>query len=498
MADIAREMLVSHDPNETRVAMIEDGALVEFYVERSKRSVVGNVYLGCVKDVLPGMEAAFVDIGLEKNGFLYVDEIVTPEGVDAVPSRDIQALLRSGQELVVQVLKDPMGTKGARITTDIALPGRFIVLMPYSDFVGVSRKLPAAERDRLHELVQTVAPEGMGLIVRTAAAGVGVDEIGSDLDFLLRLWKRVSHQAREGLAPEVVYTEMDLALRMVRDVFGEDFRRLVVDDKQTYEKVASFLKKTSPGLLRRVSQYKGKVALFDYYSLQDQLEAAMRRRVWLPSGGYIAIDATEALTAIDVNTARFVGKSSLEETILRTNLEAASEVVRQLRLRDIGGIIAVDFIDMERPENRERVMRRLRKAMEKDRAKTRLMEMSQLGLVELTRKNVSDGPFRVLSQACPACQGEGRVLSDASRRIMIERRMREILKAGRSEAYLFGLHPESLLLVNRPGANLGALLKAETGKHVAFVEDASCGPAEVCVMMEGRVSALRDRPGERR
>jgi ribonuclease G len=495
VADIAREMLISHDPNETRVAIVEDDALVEFYVERSKRSVVGNVYLGRVKDVLPGMEAAFVDIGLEKNGFLYVDEVVAREGVDAVPSRDIQSLLQPGQEIVVQVLKDPMGTKGARITTDVALPGRFIVLMPYSHFVGVSRKLPTAERDRLHEAVQAVAPEGMGVIVRTAAVGVGEKEIEGDLEFLLRLWKRVSHQAREGLAPEVVYTEMDLALRMVRDVFSEDFRRLVVDDKQTYEKISAFLKKTSPTLQRRVSQHKEKVALFDYYSLQEQLEAAMRRRVWLPSGGYIAIDATEALTAVDVNTARFVGKRSLEETILRTNLEAAAEVVRQLRLRDIGGIIVVDFIDMERPENRERVMRRLRTALEKDRAKTRVMEMSPLGLVELTRKNVSDGPFTVLSQACPACQGEGRVLSDASRRIMIERRMREILRAGRSEAYLFGLHPDSLALVNRPGANLGAVLKAETGKHVAFVEDEACGPAEVCVMMEGRVSALRERPG---
>jgi ribonuclease G len=487
-------MLISHDPNETRVAIVEDGALVEFYVERSKRSVVGNVYLGKVKDVLPGMEAAFVDIGLEKNAFLYVDEVIAPEGLSGVPRRDIAELLRPGQEIVVQVLRDPMGTKGARITTDIALPGRFIVLMPYSEFVGVSRKLPSAERDRLHETVQSIAPEGMGMIVRTAAAGVGPQEIQSDLDFLLRLWKRVSHQAHEGLAPEVVYTEMDLALRMVRDVFGEDFRALIVDDKQTYEKVTSFLKKTSPGLLRRVSLHKDKVALFDYFSLQEQLEAGMRRRVWLPSGGYIAIDATEALTAVDVNTARFVGKRSLEETILRTNLEAASEVVRQLRLRDIGGIIVVDFIDMERAENRERVMRSLRESLEKDRAKTRLTEMSQLGLVEMTRKNVSDGPFRVLTQACPACQGEGRVLSDTSRRIMIERRIREILRAGRSEAYLFGLSAESLALVNRPGANLPAVLKAETGRHVAFVEEADCGPAEVRVLMEGRASALKDRP----
>jgi ribonuclease G len=495
MSEPVREMLISHDFNETRVAILEDSDLVEFYVERAKRSAVGNVYLGEVRDVLPGMEAAFVDIGLEKNGFLYVDEVVAPDDVEGVPKRDISALLDVGQHLMVQVLRDPMGTKGARITTDVTLPGRFLVLMPFSDFVGVSRRLPEDERERLRELVEEIAPEGMGLIARTAAIGAADGDIRGDLDYLLRLWKRVSHQAREALPPEVVYTEMDLALRMVRDVFGEEFRCLAVDDKAVHEKVVSFLKRTSPDLVRRVSLHKERVALFDYHSLQPQIESAMKRKVWLPSGGYIIVDVTEALVAIDVNTGKYVGKKSLEDTVLRTNLEAADEIVRQMRLRDLGGIIVLDFIDMDVPRNRELVSERLATALQKDRAKSRVMEISRLGLVEMTRKNVTDGPLGVLTRPCPTCRGEGRVLSDTSKRIMIERGMRDILRAGRSEAYLFGLHPETYALLNEPGANTAAALRADTGKYVAMVVDRDCEPAEARVLMEGKVAAVRGTGG---
>ncbi|MDP2232853.1 MAG: ribonuclease E/G, partial [Actinomycetota bacterium] len=298
MGEPLREMLISHDSNETRVALLEDRALVELYIERPKRSVVGNVYLGRVKDVLPGMQASFVDIGLEKNAFLYVDEVITPEGLEGLPKRDIQSLLKPGQQIMVQVLKDPMGTKGARVTTEITLPGRFLVLMPYSEFVGVSRKVEQDERDRLHDIVAPHVPPELGVIVRTVAAGVAERDIVGDLEFLLRLWKRVSHQAREGLAPEVIYTEMDVALRLVRDVLSEDFKRLVIDDNSVYEKVTSFLKKTSPQLLRRVQHYRDKVPLFDVYDLQPAIDSALRRAVSLPSGGHITIDKTEALTAI--------------------------------------------------------------------------------------------------------------------------------------------------------------------------------------------------------
>ncbi len=428
MADVAREMLISHDSNETRVALLEDGELVELYIERPKRSVVGNVYLGKVTDVLPGMQAAFVDIGLEKNAFLYVDEVVAPEGVEAPRRRDISQLLKVGQQVMVQVVKDPMGTKGARVTTEVTLPGRFLVLMPFADFVGVSKKLPEEERDRLHDIVARHVPKGTGVIVRTVAQGVAERDLVNDLEFLLRLWKRVNHLTTEALAPEVLYTEMDLALRFVRDVFSDDFNRMTVDDKPTYEKVVSFLKKTSPQLVRRVQLYKDRTPLFEEFQLQETIDSALRRVVPLPSGGHLTIDKTEALTAIDVNTGKFVGRRSLEETIAKTNLEAADEVVRQLRLRDIGGIIIVDFIDMEQPANKQALQARLSTALERDRTKTRLSDISRLGLVEITRKNVTDGLYGVLTEPCACCGGEGRVVSKQTRRIAVERRMREILQ----------------------------------------------------------------------
>jgi ribonuclease G len=479
-------MLISHDTHETRVAIVEDRRLVELYIERPKRSVVGNVYLGRVRDVLPGMQAAFIDIGLEKNAFLYVDEVVTPEGVQGVPKRDIQSLLKPGQQIMVQVIKDPMGTKGARVTTEVTLPGRFLVLMPFSPFVGISKKLPDPERERLSRVIEQMVPEGIGVIVRTAATGSADKDLEGDLEFLLRLWKRVQHQAREGLAPEVVYTEMDVALRLVRDAFGDEFRRLVIDDKRLYEKVVSFLRKTAPRLVKRVHLHKDKGVLFDAYGLQQDIDAAVLRTVPLPSGGHIAIDKTEALTAIDVNTGSYVGRKNLEDTVVRTNLEAATEVVRQLRLRDIGGIIVVDFIDMEDAGNRQLVMARLSEALERDRTKTRVSEMSRLGLVELTRKNVTDGLYGVLTEPCPMCHGEGRVLSDATRRISVERRLREVLVTGKASAFLIGLNPETYALVNAPGHNAIAVLRAETGKQLSVIADPDVAPTEVRILIEGK------------
>lgn len=487
MAEITREMLISHDAHETRVAILEDRRLVELYVERPKRSVVGNIYLGRVRDVLPGMQAAFVDIGLEKNAFLYVDEVVASEPAEG-RARRIQDLLRPGQQLMVQVLKDPMGTKGARVTTEITLPGRFVVLMPFGRFVGLSRKLPEEERARLAGLIEPLVPEGVGVIVRTAASTASESDLRSDLDFLLRLWKRVQHQAREGLAPEVVYTEMDVALRLVRDAFREDFRRLVVDDRKVYEKVVSFLEKTAPPLVKRVHLHRDRVPLFDQYGLQPEIDAVMVRTVPLPSGGHITIDKTEALCAIDVNTGSYVGRKNLEDTVLKTNLEAVSEVVRQIRLRDIGGIIIIDFIDMEDAQNRRLVMERLAAELERDRTKTRISEMSRLGLVELTRKNVTDGLYGVLTEPCPTCGGEGRVVSDLTRRIAVERRLREVVADGRASAYLIGLDPHTYALVTAPGHNALAALRAETGKTVTVVPDPDVGPTEVRVLIEGRTA----------
>ncbi len=487
MAQPVREMLISHDASESRVALVEDRELVELYIERPKRSVVGNVYLGRVKDVLPGMQAAFVDIGLEKNAFLYVDEVVVPEGLEGVPRRDIAQLLKVGQQVMVQVVKDAMGTKGARITTEITLPGRFLVLMPFSEFIGVSKKLDDDERERLHSIVEPKVPAGLGVIVRTVAQGATDRDLDSDLEFLLRLWRRVSHQAQEGLAPEVVYTEMDLALRFVRDVFSDEFRRMYVDDKVTYEKVVSFLKKTSPQLVRRVHLHRDKESLFGVYRLQDVIDSALKRVVSLPSGGYLTIDRTEALTAIDVNTGKFVGRRNLEDTILKTNLEAADEAVRQLRLRDLGGIIVIDFIDMELAGSRQLVSQRLAAALERDRTRTRMSEMSRLNLVEITRKNVTEGLYGALTEECPTCGGEGRIVSRQTRRITVERKMRETLRSGRAEAYLFGLHPETFSLVTEPGLNIAASLRAETGRHVTLVPDEAVEPTGVRVLIEGRL-----------
>jgi ribonuclease G len=491
VADIVREMLISHDSDETRVALLEDRALVELYIERPKRSVVGNVYLGKVKDVLPGMQAAFVDIGLEKNAFLYVDEVISPEGLEDVPKRDIQSLLRPDQQIMVQVLKDPMGTKGARVTTEITLPGRFLVLMPFSEFIGVSRKIEDQERERLQAAVAPHVPEGQGVIVRTVASGVDEKDLVSDMDFLLRLWKRVSHQAREGLAPEVIYTEMDLALRLVRDVFSDEYKRLIIDDKTLYEKVTSFLKRTSPHLTRRVSLHKDRAPLFDAYAVDSTIDSSLARKVELPSGGHITIDKTEALTAIDVNTGRYVGRKNLEDTVLRTNLEAAEEVVRQLRLRDIGGIIVIDFIDMEDQFHRAELVKRFNECLERDRTRTRVTEVSRLGLVEMTRKNVTDGLYGILTETCPHCSGQGRVLSDATKRISVVRKMRETLVSGRSAAYLFGLHPDTYELVMTPGQNVVAVLRSETGKQVAIVPDQDVASTEARVLIEGRAGVLK-------
>ena len=491
VAGIDREMLISHDTNETRVAILEDRELVELYIERPKRSVVGNVYLGKVCDVLPGMQAAFVDIGIEKNTFLYVDEVVAPEGLEGLPRRNIQSMLKPGQQVMVQVTKDPMGTKGARVTTEITLPGRFLVLMPFSEFVGVSKKVVEPERERLHSIVSKYVPPKIGVIVRTAAQGASERDLASDLEFLLRLWKRVNHQSAEALAPEVIYTEMDLALRLVRDVFAEDFRRLVIDDKSTFDKVASFIKKTSPELLSNVQLYRDKSSLFGSYDLQPTIDSALRRTVALPSGGYLTIDKTEALTAVDVNTGKFVGKKSLEETIVRINLEAADETVRQLRLRDIGGIIVIDFIDMDDASHKTLLVDRLSKALDRDRTRTRMSDVSRLGLVEITRKNVTDGLYGVLTEPCQCCGGEGRVVSRVTRRIAVERRMREILITGKSNAYLFGLNPETFELVNAPGLNTAASLRAETGKQVSIVADEEAGPTEVRILIEGRTGLLR-------
>ena len=357
-----RELLVSVDAGEKRVAVLEDDQVAEVYLERpERRSIAGNIYLGVVDNVLPGMEAAFVEIGLEKNGFLYVDEIVGPELEGRKGARKIQDLIQRGENVLVQAVKDPMKTKGARLTTEISLPGRFVVYVPHGEGLGVSRRLEDEERNRLKAVLKEYAPKQGGVIVRTAAEGASADDIERDLDFLQRLWRSIEAKAKESTAPSLVYQEAELPLRVVRDLFTGDFERLLVDHDRTYKRIVGYLKKTSPHMAERVTRYKEREPLMEALGVDQEIKSTLNRRVDLPSGGYLIFDYAEAFTVIDVNTGRFVGSRSkksgarLEDTITKNNLEAVKEVVRQLRLRDIGGIIVIDFIDMASPKNRAAV-----------------------------------------------------------------------------------------------------------------------------------------------
>ncbi|HEX7627270.1 MAG TPA: Rne/Rng family ribonuclease, partial [Gaiellaceae bacterium] len=429
-----RELLISVDAGEKRVAVLEDDQVAEVYLERpERRSIAGNIYLGVVDNVLPGMEAAFVEIGLEKNGFLYVDEIVGPELEGRKGARKIQDLIQRGENVLVQAVKDPMKTKGARLTTEISLPGRFVVYVPHGEGLGVSRRLDDEERNRLKAILKEHAPKSGGVIVRTAAEGASADDIERDLDFLQRLWKSIEAKAKELKAPSLVYQEAELPLRVVRDLFTGDFERLLVDHDRTHKRIVGYLKKTSPHMADRVTRYKEREPLMEAFGVDQEIRSTLSRRVDLPSGGYLIFDYAEAFTVIDVNTGRFVGSRSkksggrLEDTITKNNLEAVKEVVRQLRLRDIGGIIVIDFIDMASPKNRAAVEKALGEELERDRTKTYVVEISPLGLVEMTRQNVTDGPREVMTKKCPTCGGDGIVVSEHTAAVDIERRLRSLV-----------------------------------------------------------------------
>ena len=418
-----KEILVSEDAGEMRVALVEDGRLAEIYVERpGKRSYAGNIYRGKVDNVLPGMDAAFVDIGLERNGFLYVDDVADPDDGEKRP-RKITQMLKPGQEVLVQVSKDPMGSKGARLTGQLSLAGRYLVYVPGGSGVGVSRRLPSDERDRLRELCKSLKAKNAGLIVRTVAEGKSVEEMKNDLRFLSRLWTRLKTKAEKVKAPGLVYAEADVSLQVARDLYNESFAAVLVDDPKRRKELVGYLEKVAPELATRVKLYEGDEPLFREHGIEEQIAKALERRVPLPSGGNLVIDHTEALTVIDVNTGRFTGGKGLEDTITRNNLEAAREVVRQLRLRDIGGIIIIDFIDMEFARNREAVLAKLQAELETDRTKTYVVEISPLGLVEMTRQNITDGARGILTQTCPVCEGKARVLSAETMAITIERRL---------------------------------------------------------------------------
>jgi len=408
-----KQMLVRVLPHQTQVVVLEGPVLVEHYVAGQDRSsFVGNIYLGKVRNVLPGMEAAFVDFGSNKNGVIYASDVNTPgQRRNGRPPR-IEEALSEGQEVLVQVAKDAMGAKGARLTGMPSLAGRYLVLVPNSESQGISRRLPDAERGRLRTVLDTVKPEGFGVIVRTAALHASAEEIASDIDRLVKVWHEIEQAASSGGAPRLIHEEPDLLTKVIREHFTGDFRRLLIDSRDAYEQVCNYLRATAPDLVSKVSMYEEEMGLFERYHVEDQLRKALDRKVYLPSGGHLVIDRTEALTVIDVNTGRFVGSSSLEETVLQNNLEAAEEIGRQLRLRDIGGIIVIDFIDMEIEGNQQKVLRKLRETLAKDKTRTQVFDVSHLGLVEMTRKNVSAGLIESFSEPCATCGGRGVILHE--------------------------------------------------------------------------------------
>ena len=528
-------MLVTVDRGETRVAILEaegqpsakgNGAaksgrqgrgrgsrkgavpqgwrVGELYIERRwSRSIVGNIYKGRVDNVLPGLEAAFVDIGIEKNGFLHVDDIVIPgveiarRGRAGSKGQRIGQLLKPGQEIIAQVVKDPLKTKGARLSMQLSIAGRYLVYVPQGEGIGVSRRLEDSERDKLRRRAGKIDLRGGGAIIRTAARGASREDFEREIKYLHKLHEILQKRAEESPAPALVFQEADLSVRVVRDIFSADFERAIVDDEKQHGRLISFFTRTAPELVERVELYKDEEPLFERYGVDAVVQSTLSRRVDLPSGGYLMIDYAEAMTVIDINSGSFTGRGKgarLEDTISKTNLEAAEEVVRQLRLRDIGGIIVIDFIDMARARNRDAVLKTLRKMLDEDRTKTYVMEISPLGLVEMTRQNVTDGVREILTKACPTCGGEGVVLSEETVAIEVERKLRDlVVERPEPEAFLIQVHPRvSNLLINGPGQPL-LEIEREVDRHFHFEGSEALPIDHFGVLMEGTRSEVEER-----
>jgi ribonuclease E len=406
-------MVITEHGERDQIAVLEEDVLVQHYVTRAgATSMVGNVYLGRVQNVLPGMEAAFVDVGRGRNGVLYAGEVnYSPEDIDG-PAPRIEQLLKAGQSVMVQVTKDPMGGKGARLTANLSLAGRYLVLAPNQDLQGISRRLGEDARKRLKSMLKRVKPPEHGVIVRTAAEGATEEALEGDLRRLLAIWNDIQKSAKKGKAPTVLYEEPELTVRVVRDLFtDEEFRGLVTDSRRVYDKIDGYLTEVAPDLAQKVSLHTGPLPAFEEHRIVEQIHKALDKKVWLPSGGYLFIERTEAMTIVDVNTGKSVGKTNLEETVVNTNLEAARETARQLRLRDIGGIIVIDFIDMLLEKNKKQVEDTMRDALALDKTRSQVFEIGPLGLLQVTRKRVSSGLVESFSETCPTCEGRGIILT---------------------------------------------------------------------------------------
>lgn len=461
------EIVVNVSNRETRIAMLEDGQLMEYRVEREER-VVGSIFKGIVQNVLPGMDAAFVDIGLERNAFLYVADIIPDEGIgDNSPAslkrselrrRKIKDLLKPGQQVMVQVTKGPRGTKGARVSTRVALPGRYVVLLPEANNVGVSRKIEErSERERLRKLGDVIVPAGFGLILRTECEGRTEAELKADIAYLQSLWTDVMKTAKRLRAPACVHKDQTLLFRTVRDMFGDDITGMIIDDPDEYEKVHLMADMVAPTMRAKIHLYDLEEPIFDHFGIEKELERLLQHKVPLRSGGSLVIDEMEALTAIDVNTGKQVGTTSLNETIFKANMEAADEALRQLRLRDMGGIIVVDFIDMENADDKKKIITHFSDGLTKDRARTRVGRVSSLGLVEITRKRTGESVTQEITEICPMCEGVGRISSKETVSLWIERDMwRKMNESG--NAFLVECHPAVVeALIGLDGENVEEL-----------------------------------------
>src|SRR5438105_10336024 len=484
---MAREIVINATKHESRIAVLDEGQVVELWVERTRyRTVVGNIYKGRVTKVLPGMQSAFVELGLDRDAFLYVSDVLEEfEEYESESSEDltldeaprpetsISDLLREGQEIVVQVSKDTIAGKGARITSHITLPGRFLVYMPTVNHIGVSRRLETeAERMRLKHVLETIRPAGAGgFIVRTAGEGREEEEFRADLKYLTDLWEQIKRRAEKVSAPTAIHHDLDLVLRTIRDVLSPEFKSVWVDSVDQYQRIVEFLDQIQPNLVSRVRLYRRDEPIFDDFGIEPEIAKALKSKVWLKSGGYIVINQTEALVAIDVNTGKYVGKKNLEETVFRTNLEAAKEIVRQIRLRDLGGIIVLDFIDMEEPNNRARLFETLEIEIRKDRSKTKILQISDFGLIEMTRKRVRQSLERSLTQACPYCSGGGRIKSNTTISLEIWRELMKLRDLHEGQDVIVRINPVIYSTLHAATEPIFEEIERNLGVHLVFKPD---------------------------